>query len=903
MTGRKPSAHKLKLFDRLSHLTYAQVCRLLGPGAKNLLARGGSLEVDLDTQVELTADWLTVNLATGAVTVELAESGAALVASCEGCSDGGTASQCEHVAAALSLVLEEKMLLGLAAPPPERTPVGALSESEIVERALEDRVERAQQERMLVRSEDPQRLWADYRVTSAASGRTYRVALRGWERGESYCSCPDFRKSGLGTCKHVLHVQRKVQRRFKAAQRNRPYRRRRYALHVEYGNVASLRLAVPHARPAKEVERVVRPLVGHPIEDLRDLVRRLRSLEKLGVEVHVHPDAGELIDRELHRSRVHGLVREIRSNPERHALRRELLKVELLPYQLDGIAFAVGAGRSILADDMGLGKTIQGVGVAELLRREVGIERVLVVCPASVKAQWRDEITRFADLSCQLVVGKPEERARQYSAGAFFTICNYEQVLRDLRMIERVGWDLIILDEAQRIKNWEARTSRVVKSLRSPFALALSGTPIENRLDELYSVVEFVDERLLGPAFRFFNRHRRTNERGAVLGYEELSVLRNELEPIMLRRTRALVMKELPPRSTELVRIAPTPAQEDLHAAHMQTVKMIASKRYISEMDLLRLQKALLMCRMAADGTMLVDKVHPGHSSKLERLDHLIADLLAEEDRKLVVFSEWTTMLDLIEERLGRRCRSRGRRRSSKRELEDVTWVRLDGKVPQKKRQQLVRRFQTDPGVRVFLTTNAGATGLNLQAANTIVNVDLPWNPAVLEQRIGRAHRMGQRRPVQVYLLVTEQTIEENLLSTLSAKQDLASAVLDPDSDVEAVDMVTGVEQLRERLEILLGERPVDRAPEDQSASNAERRERVSRAGGELLAAAFKLVGEAVVGNERPTSRELSSAIRAQLEECIDTDTEGRPALTVTLPDWKAVESLSNTLARLLETE
>ncbi len=170
----------------------------------------------------------------------------------------------------------------------------------------------------------------------------------------------------------------------------------------------------------------------------------------------------------------------------------------------------------------GLGKTIQGIGVAELLARLADIRRVLVVCPASLKSQWRSEINRFCGRSNRIVLGSGEERVEQYESDEFFTICNYEQVLRDHATIERIPWDLIILDEGQRIKNWESKTSRLIKSLRSPFALVLSGTPLENRLEELYTVVSFIDDRRLGPAYRFFHRHRVVDDRGRVEGYRNL---------------------------------------------------------------------------------------------------------------------------------------------------------------------------------------------------------------------------------------------------------------------------------------------------------------------------------------------------------------------------------------------
>jgi len=575
-----------------------------------------------------------------------------------------------------------------------------------------------------------------------------------------------------------------------------------------------------------------------------------------------------------------------------HPLRTSLLKVAILPYQMDGIAFAAGAGRAILADDMGLGKTLQGIGVAELLAREAGISKVLVVCPASVKSQWRSEILRFSMRDCQIVLGTAQERTAQYENERFFTICNYEQVLRDIIAIERTRWDLIILDEGQRIKNWEARTSQTIKSLRSPFALVLTGTPLENRLDDLFSVVAFIFDRRLGPAFRFFNRHRVTDEKGKVLGYKDLDVLREKLKPVLLRRTRKAVLQDLPPRTTEIVRVAPTDEQASIDAGQMQIVSTIVRKPYISEMDLLRLRKALLLARMNADSTFLVNKEPPGFSTKLQRLEELLEDLAGEEERKIVLFSEWTTMLGLIERPLKRL---------------KLNHVRLDGSVPQKKRQQLVSDFQNNPACRVFLTTNAGATGLNLQAANTVINVDLPWNPAILEQRIARAHRMGQKSPVQVYLLITEGTLEEKLLATLSSKQDLALATLDMESDVREVAFASSMEELKSRLEVLLGAKlqaPVDKTEEQRTQEEAERlarRSRVAEAGGQLLAAAFTFLGE-MVPQAEPTNgtARKASELRARLDECMERDEQGRPRLTVTLPDEAAIESLTRSLAALL---
>jgi superfamily II DNA/RNA helicase len=234
--------------------------------------------------------------------------------------------------------------------------------------------------------------------------------------------------------------------------------------------------------------------------------------------------------------------------------------------------------------------------------------------------------------------------------------------------------------------------------------------------------------------------------------------------------------------------------------------------------------------------------------------------------------------------------------------------VRLDGQVPQKQRAAIVHKFQNDPKCRAILMTNAGSTGLNLQSANTVINVDLPWNPAVLEQRIARAHRMGQKNPVHVYKLVTEDTIEEKLLETLASKQDLADAALDFDSDVNELTMKSSISNIRDKLEkILLPPRPKAtdesqrRTTESQAQSIVERRERVSAASGQLLGAALKLVGELVNGgNARKADSAVVDQLAGNLSECVQRDSQGRPQLTISLADDAALRGLAETLAVLL---
>jgi hypothetical protein len=874
----------MTLKDKLSRLTYLRACALLGPTGASLIREGGSFEIDIPTQVRLDTKRMRAQVDGASVSLSL-DPGARhqLRTSCSRCN-----AACAHVGAVFSLVLEEKMALGLAAPPAEDVPFEHLSEEDLVKRALAERGERARTERMRIALGGRATPWTDHIVTSGASGKSYRVALRGWQRGESYCSCPDFRTNTLGTCKHILFALEQVKRKFPAKVWQKPYRRTHISVHLAYGTETELRMLLPDLVPA-EVEAIARPVTGSPITDIPGLLSRIEKLERRGHPVTIYPDAEEYMRQSLRYERLRKTTSSIRQDPRSHALRRELLAVELLPYQLDGIAFSVEVGRAILADDMGLGKTIQGIGMAELLARLEEIERVLVVTPASLKAQWLAEIRRCTSRGARVVLGTMEERTSQYRDGSFFSICNYEQVLRDITAIEQVPWDLIILDEGQRIKNWESKTARVIKGLRSPYALVLSGTPLENRLDELYSVVQFIDGRRLGPAFAFFHRHRVVTDTGRLVGYKNLDDLRRRLKPVLLRRTRASVMRDLPPRTTEIRRITPTQEQREIHDAHKRIAATILSRKHLTEMDLLRLQKMLLICRMSADSTFLVDHQPPGYSSKLVELEGLLESLLAESGRKIILFTEWTTMLDLVEP-LAARLKAGA--------------VRLDGSVPQKQRQGLVHHFMNENDCRLFLTTNAGATGLNLQAANTVVNVDLPWNPALLEQRISRAHRMGQRRPVQVYLMVTEETIEDSLLATLSMKKDMALAVLDPESTVREMAMIGSVEEMKRRLEVLLGEPP--RAAEDESGrrrleeERVERRARIESAGGELLGAAFGFIGELLGAESAPAAdTALVERFREMLGECVERDPAGGLRMTVRLTDATALERLAGNLAAL----
>jgi superfamily II DNA or RNA helicase len=883
----------LTLHDILSQLTMQQTQKCIGLDTAKLLPKVSAWEIDIAEQVVFLKNLFQVSFPPSATlsapaVVKITQHPAhkdQLAIECDATADDRSLA----IAAAFSLLLEEKFALGLSAEPVVDLPWELMSEAELDARALAERQKRAEEEIMRIKSTDATTPWADYLVASAASGKTYRVALRGVQRGQSYCSCPDFKRNHLGTCKHIMKVISHVRKKLGEKSLAKTWQPDQVAIHARYDGTLRLAIDIPTKLPKAQKE-LLAPWRGRETQttqDMRELFQLISDMEKAGMPYVIYPDAEEELQAKLHQSHLDALIREIRKSPATHPLRSTLLHAELLTYQLDGIAFAAGKGRAVLADEMGLGKTIQGVGVAEFLARHCGIRKVLVICPASLKSQWRNEVHKFCDRSVQLVSGALAERNAAYASDAFFTVCNYEQVLRDYLDIERCHWDLIILDEAQRIKNWEAKTSRVIKGLRSRYALVLTGTPLENRLDDLYSVMEFIDPRRLGPAYRFINKHRIATETGKVTGFKNLAELRAQLAPCLLRRTRQSVALDLPSRTTEMIRIPATEEQLNLHGAHMTTVYTITQKKFLTQVDLLRLQRALLMCRMSANSTALVDKQLPGYSSKLEKLNELLESLAQEPARKIILFSEWTGMLNLIEPIL---------------KQHKLPFVRLEGSVPQKQRQVLVNEFQKNPECRVFLTTNAGSTGLNLQAADTIINVDLPWNPALLEQRIARAHRMGQKRKVHVYILVTEKTIEENLLATLSAKHELANAVLDPDSNLNEVSLVSGVDELKRRLEVLLGakaEAEEDRSTSPEiSATPLPDLPKVQAAAGQLVTSAFNMLGAAMRSDQADES--IVRRIHENLLHCVTTDDQGHTLLNLQLPNPESLTEIAKALAVMM---
>ncbi|MFH1634455.1 MAG: DEAD/DEAH box helicase [Chloroflexota bacterium] len=627
---------------------------------------------------------------------------------------------------------------------------------------------------------------------SSVSGRSYRVEIRSLDELHNTCTCPDYKSNLIGTCKHIesvlIHLREEYADRLDELAKERP---RGTKIYLHHGVDVTVRVELPFPKRTAVQELLTRyfdpsgVLIGSPLQALPALSAALatlpprdRSLVTLGEAVREHLDL--LQDREAVQCQKEWFLEQVKRGNRSF----DVLSTRLYPYQEEGAMHLVFGRRAMLADDMGLGKTVQAIAASAMLKDLRDIRRVLIVCPASLKHQWAREIRRFTSLSVTVIEGHKKARRGLYLDNSFFKIVNYELVRFDDEELLNIRFDLIILDEAQRIKNWRTKTAQMVKRLRSRYAFVLTGTPLENRIDELYSIMQFLDPRILGPLWhfndRFYDLEKKDHGGYKVLGYQNLDELRTLIAPYSLRRTRDEVLTDLPDRTDNNFFVEMTAPQWSAYDEFKEMVARLVSismRRPLTPQESKRLMMGLVKMRIICNALALHDKEilpkdYEKTAPKLREFRHIMNDEIAGNGHKAVVFSQWSGMLALTEpvlQRIG------------------LDYVKLTGDVPTKKRGALIERFFDDADCRVFLSTDAGGVGLNLQAASLVVNLDLPWNPAVLEQRIARAHRHGQPSSVQVINLIARGTIEERMLDTLAAKRSVFAGVFGGDEAPTAI--------------------------------------------------------------------------------------------------------------------
>ncbi len=656
----------------------------------------------------------------------------------------------------------------------------------------------------------------------AAGALSYDVRLLALDPIEARCNCADFLRSSLGVCKHVLAVVDHLARRPRdwkksmAAGRVAPPDLAWDATRVPAGPFDPLS-ALVLASPANGLSSLFRAGAGQTgrlqlahlhANDPKARLRLLDKLQNYAKGANADPAARAVLCDE--RTRLERITR-LRAAMPRLLRASNKSKRRLYSYQHEGVARFLAEGRLVLADDMGLGKTTQAI-VASSALLETGLaKRGLLIVPASLKPQWEREWQAVSRSPLRVMDGNAEARRALYaSTRRGFLVTNYEQMVRDFDAIAAWDPDLVILDEAQRIKNWSTRTALTVKRLRPTYRLVLTGTPMENRLDELASIVEWVDDRALEPKWRLLPWHSTfADGKRDVVGARNLDTLRARLAPVLLRRVRAEVLTQLPKRQDTLIPVDLTREQREAHDELNQPIAKlaaIAGRRALSPAEFLRLMSLLATQRVISNGMAQLNfqaiwpdiRAHAPTpklieslaAPKLIELRELIASLTITQKRKVVVFSQWRRMLELAAWSV-----------SDVLAAEGLRTLFFTGQEGIRRRTQNLVDFHDDPKAAVLFLSDAGGVGLNLQkAANACINLELPWNPAVLEQRIGRIHRLGQKRPIDVYNLVSRACIEERIAGIVSDKRALFRGLFEGSSDEIKFERSSSLLHVLERL-------------------------------------------------------------------------------------------------------
>ena len=451
------------------------------------------------------------------------------------------------------------------------------------------------------------------------------------------------------------------------------------------------------------------------------------------------------------------------------------LEKVLREYQRDGFYWIKtlkenGFG-GILADDMGLGKTLQILAflLSEKEQGKVGDEiRTLIVAPASLVYNWKKEVERFTpQLSVCVMAGTAHERKeliKNQTSNVDVWITSYDLLKRDIELYQDIVFANEIIDEAQYIKNQTTHAAKSVRLVNSSFRMALTGTPMENRLSELWSIFDY-----LMPGFLYgYTRFRSEIETPIVSDKDEdaMTRLHAMIHPFILRRLKKDVLKELPEKQEEIVIVALSGEQKKLYQAHSQRLKMFLEDQNDEDFAQNKLQilAELTKLRQLCCGPELLLENYKGENAKLETCIELITQAIAG-GHKILLFSQFTSMLDLIGEELKKA---------------KIDYYRIDGSVKKEARMEMVEQFQNPQNqVSVFcISLKAGGTGLNMTAADIVIHYDPWWNKAAQNQATDRAHRIGQKHAINVYQLIAEETIEQKICELQQVKEDLAEEVL-----------------------------------------------------------------------------------------------------------------------------
>jgi SNF2 family DNA or RNA helicase len=442
---------------------------------------------------------------------------------------------------------------------------------------------------------------------------------------------------------------------------------------------------------------------------------------------------------------------------------KKLLKETNLPFfnfQKKGVAFLTIIKSGLLGDEPGLGKTIQSIGTLSITNSFPA----LIICPNTLKFQWYEEIKKWLPgKSCIIIGGTKKQREEKWKENADFCIMNYELLNRDLKYIKEKKWESIISDESTRISNPRTQQSKNIKKIKANRRIAMTGTPLNNTVNDLWNIIDFCQPGSLGSYWQFTEQYCIKDRWGSVTGYKNLPELKEKLYSLMIRRKKEEVLDDLPDKLCETIYLEFDKEEQQIYDAIkdeiIEELKEYELDTILNDKFLSNAVVKMVRLRQASCSFELVSK-HT-HSVKVDALNELLTDIL-HESSKVIIFTTFKKMANILNNK-----------------LKKYNPLLFTGETEQEDRNKIVKLFNTNDKYKMLVMTDAGAHGLNLQSANYIIHYDLPWSLSKVEQREGRAHRIGQKNKLTIFKLIVKNTIDEYVLKVLHNKQKTSDDLLE----------------------------------------------------------------------------------------------------------------------------
>lgn len=651
---------------------------------------------------------------------------------------------CRHKTAAL-LQLDELIRLKEDEIPPEGI---KYTRKGMIQRVIDERKKKAMQASYAIEFGD--NIFGEHLLTNER-GMQYRLTFRDINRKHGYCNCPDYRINKLGTCKHLIFAFSQLNSEpERVPDPLPPYPFIEVFLNPFRNNKISY--FCPDKVSGQIAELFYRYFGNKNfIEDdeVERFTRFLNNTEKFK-KILVRPEVLEKVKSVTEKAAIARLK-------ESKKLNFNLLKNELLPFQVDGVEFATFNTGAMLADDIELGRITQAVATAVMKKDIFGFSRTLIICPANLRSHWKKEIETLTAEKFLLIEGTPEHRRTAYeNRESFFLIVNYESIHNDNDLLKEFPPDFIILDEAQRIKNYESSISIAIRAIRRRHTLLLSGNPYDHHLVEFYALMMHVEPELLSPLWEFsykyciFDDHNSNN----IVGFYNLDELSRQIEKTVLHRTRDQVIRHLPRISYIDLPVPMHPVQARMHLKFAKELLELLSKKILSNYEVQHAVTLIRRLRMIADSTFLVDEV-TNISPKTDELKTLLAERLniRKNQKKVIIFTEWKRMLQII----GRTLR-----------LSKFRYVEISEDTTEKQCSILLKTFATDPECRVLISSHAGLNAADIKAADVVIHFDCPADRDSKSLRMGSLSGIIQRNGnLTIINMYSRNSLEERINSGL----------------------------------------------------------------------------------------------------------------------------------------